>query len=91
MTTTKSILMMLAAMTVPTLTAQDAKQIADNLTVPTELEGGSKLVLPTADGAKVELLGATIRLCNLFLVNLSAVKLLGLNLKRRQTVLLTYF
>lgn len=58
MTTTKSILMMLAAMTVPTLTAQDAKQIADNLTVPTELEGGSKLVLPKADGAKVELLGA---------------------------------
>jgi len=58
--TTKSILTMLAAMTVPTLTAQDAKQIADSLSVPTELWGGgdSKLTIPTVDGATVELLGA---------------------------------
>lgn len=45
-------------MSATTLFGQDAKQIADNLTVPTELAGGSKLVLPKAEGAKVELLGA---------------------------------
>ena len=54
----KSTLMMIAAMSATTLFGQDAKQIADNLTVPTELAGGSKLVLPKAEGAKVELLGA---------------------------------
>ena len=50
--------MMIAAMSATTLFGQDAKQIADNLTVPTEIAGGSKLVLPKAEGAKVELLGA---------------------------------
>ena len=45
-------------MSATTLFGQDAKQIADNLTVPTEIAGGSKLVLPKAEGAKVELLGA---------------------------------
>ncbi len=54
----RSTLMMIAAMSATTLFGQDAKQIADNLTVPTELAGGSKLVLPKAEGAKVELLGA---------------------------------
>ncbi|MBR5875261.1 MAG: family 20 glycosylhydrolase [Akkermansia sp.] len=54
----KSTLMMIAAMSATTLFGQDAKQIADNLTVPTEIAGGSKLVLPKAEGAKVELLGA---------------------------------
>lgn len=55
----KSTLMMIAAMTATTLMGQDAKQIADNLTVPTELLGGnSKLSIPTVDGATVELLGA---------------------------------
>ena len=49
---------MIAAMSATTLFGQDAKQIADNLTVPTEIAGGSKLVLPKAEGAKVELLGA---------------------------------
>ncbi len=58
--TTKYILTMLAAMTVPSLTAQDAKQIADTLHVPTKLWGGgdSKLTVPTVEGATVELLGA---------------------------------
>lgn len=37
---------------------QDAKQIADNLTVPTELVSGGKLTIPSVQGAKVELLGA---------------------------------
>ena len=37
---------------------QDAKQIADNLTVPTELVSGGKLPIPSVQGAKVELLGA---------------------------------
>lgn len=56
---TKSTLMMLAAaMTATTLSGQDAKQIADNLTVPTELVCGSKLTIPTVQGATVELLGA---------------------------------
>ena len=54
----RSTLMMIAAMSATTLFGQDAKQIADNLTVPTEIAGGSKLVLPKAEGAKVELLGA---------------------------------
>ena len=56
----KSTLMMIAAMTATTLMGQDAKQIADNLTVPTELWGGgdSKLCIPTVNGATVELLGA---------------------------------
>lgn len=54
----KSTLMMIAAMSATTLFGQDAKQIADNLTVPTELAGGSKLALPKVKGAKVELLGA---------------------------------
>ena len=54
----RSTLMMIAAMSATTLFGQDAKQIADNLTVPTEIAGGSKLVLPKVEGAKVELLGA---------------------------------
>ena len=45
-------------MSATTLFGQDAKQIADNLTVPTELAGGSKLAPPQVEGAKVELLGA---------------------------------
>ena len=54
----RSTLMMIAAMSATTLFGQDAKQIADNLTVPTEIAGGSELVLPKAEGAEVELLGA---------------------------------
>ena len=49
---------MLAAMSATTLSAQEAKQIADNLNVPTELVAGTKLTIPTVDGATVELLGA---------------------------------
>lgn len=56
--TTKSVLLMLAAMTVNTLSAQDAKQIADSLTVPTTLTAGQSLPIPTVDGAQVEFLGA---------------------------------
>lgn len=54
----KTSLLMLAAMAATTLSAQDAKQIADSLTVPTELIGGNKLPIPTVEGATVELLGA---------------------------------
>lgn len=56
--TTKSVLLMLAAMTANTLSAQDAKQIADSLTVPTTLTAGQSLPIPTVDGAQVEFLGA---------------------------------
>ncbi len=45
-------------MTATSLMGQDAKQIADNLTVPTELVSGGKLTIPAVQGAKVELLGA---------------------------------
>ena len=45
-------------MTATSLMGQDAKQIADNLTVPTELVSGGKLTIPSVQGAKVELLGA---------------------------------
>ncbi len=50
--------MLAAAMSATTLSGQDAKQIADNLTVPTELLCCGKLKVPTVKGAKVELLGA---------------------------------
>ncbi len=56
--TTKTILTMLAAMTVTNLSAQDAKQIADSLSVPTTINIGDTLPVPTADGAQVEFLGA---------------------------------
>lgn len=55
---TKATLMMLAAMSATPLMGQDAKQIADNLQVPTELVCGTKLEVPTVNGATVELLGA---------------------------------
>ncbi|MBE6419079.1 MAG: hypothetical protein E7031_03025 [Akkermansiaceae bacterium] len=54
----KTTLLMLAAMSATNLLAQNAKQIADSLTVPTELIGGHKLPIPTVEGATVELLGA---------------------------------
>ena len=56
--TTKSTLMMLAAMTVSTLSAQDAKQIADSLSVPATLSPGDTLNVPTVPGAEVQFLGA---------------------------------
>ncbi len=56
--TTKTILTMLAAMTVTTLSAQDAKQIADSLSIPTTLQPGETLPIPAVDGAKIEFLGA---------------------------------
>ncbi|MBQ3218049.1 MAG: family 20 glycosylhydrolase [Akkermansia sp.] len=56
--TTKTILTMLAAMTVTTLSAQDAKQIADSLSVPATIRFGKKLPLPAVDGAQIEFLGA---------------------------------
>ena len=51
-------MMLAAAMSATSLMGQDAKQIADNLTVPTELVCGGKLTIPTVQGATVELLGA---------------------------------
>ncbi|MBQ2379178.1 MAG: family 20 glycosylhydrolase [Akkermansia sp.] len=56
--TTKSTLLMLAAMTVSTLSAQDAKKIADSLTVPATLTPGDTLSVPTVPGADVQFLGA---------------------------------
>lgn len=56
--TTKSILTILAAMTVTSLTAQDAKQIADSLSVPATLNAGDTLPVPTIKGAQIEFLGA---------------------------------
>lgn len=53
-----SLMMLAAAMSATSLMGQDAKQIADNLTVPTELVCGGKLTIPTVQGATVELLGA---------------------------------
>lgn len=49
---------MLAAMTVGSLSAQDAKQIADNLSVPATLTAGETLNIPSAPGAEVQFLGA---------------------------------
>ncbi|MDO5473036.1 MAG: family 20 glycosylhydrolase [Akkermansia sp.] len=56
--TTKSVLLMLAAMTVSTLSAQDAKQIADSLSVPTTLKDCDSLPIPGVEGAQIEFLGA---------------------------------
>lgn len=56
--TTKSVLLMLAAMTVSTLSAQDAKQIADSLSVPTTLKDCDSLPIPSVKGAQIEFLGA---------------------------------
>lgn len=56
--TTKSVLLMLAAMTVNTLSAQDAKQIADSLSVPATLKAYETLPIPTVEGAQIEFLGA---------------------------------
>ena len=56
--TTKAILTMLAAMTVTSLTAQDAKQIADSLTVPATLSPGDTLSIPSVPGADIQFLGA---------------------------------
>ncbi len=56
--TTKAILTMLAAMTATTLSAQDAKQIADSLSVPTTINIGDTLPIPTVEGAQIEFLGA---------------------------------
>lgn len=56
---TKSTLIMLAAtMTATTLSAQSAKEIADSLSVPTEITCGSQLPIPNVRGATVTLLGA---------------------------------
>lgn len=56
--TTKSVLLMLAAMTVSTLSAQNAKQIADSLSVPTTLKACDSLPIPGVKGAQIEFLGA---------------------------------
>ena len=56
--TTKAILTMLAAMTVTNLSAQNAKQIADSLSVPSTLTAGETLPIPRIDGAHIEFLGA---------------------------------
>lgn len=56
--TKKSILLMLAAMTVSPLMAQTARQIADRLSVPASIKSGEFMPIPTADGATVEFLGA---------------------------------
>lgn len=53
-----TLLMLAAAMTAATLSAQDAKQIADNLTVPAIKPGDTKLHVPQVSGATVEFLGA---------------------------------
>ncbi len=56
--TKKTILLMLAAMTVSPLMAQSARQIADRLNVPATIMSGEFMPIPTADGATVEFLGA---------------------------------
>ncbi len=54
----KKTLLMIAALAATPLMGQDARQIADSLSVPEVLAGAKQLPMPSAPGAKVEILGA---------------------------------
>lgn len=54
----KNILLMIAALAATPLMGQDARQIADSLSVPPIKAGARQLPTPGASGAKVEMLGA---------------------------------
>ncbi len=54
----KKTLLMLAALAVSPLQAQDARQIADSLTLPPVKAGAKQLPIPRVPGAQIEILGA---------------------------------
>ena len=54
----KNLFLMIAAFAASPLMGQDAKQIADSLTIPPVKAGAKQLPMPSASGAQIKFLGA---------------------------------
>lgn len=56
----KNLFLMIAAFAASPLMGQDAKQIADSLTIPPVKAGAKQLPMPSASGAQIKFLGPTM-------------------------------